>query len=98
MNQIEIDARQKIIDILIAKITSKDYKFILSANPHGSMIELRVMRKTFKNFQILSMWSEIRSISGEDYSDILYKIEKYPKYIETETEVKFNESKFSVLD
>jgi len=101
MNQDQIIAREKILSILNSKIISKNFKFILTSNVSGSVIELRVLknsRLSIANLTFFSIWQEIRIISGEDYLDILYKIEKYPKYIETETEVKLNESQVTILD
>ena len=47
-------------------------------------IKLTIKNRTFCLFQ---NWVEERSIAEETYEDILEKIQKYPKLLETEVEI-----------
>lgn len=91
----KIEARRELLCKLNEVKIPKDWKIVLDLEEGQREIRVVFYKKggfkfKFKNkaYYILPYWHFVRQISGYEYEDILYRINKYPELLETE--VTFN--------
>ena len=93
----KIEARRELLCKLNEVKIPRDWKIVLDLEEGQREVRIVFYKRNGISFKIknkmyhaLSYWHFVRQISGYEYEDVLYRINKYPELLETEVIFKSN--------